>query len=67
MNNLIKQYREKEGLTQQQMADNLKIAVSTYNMIENGKRGISLYKAKQISMLLNVSMDELFFSNNVHE
>lgn len=61
MNNLIKHYREKAGFTQQYMADELKIAVSTYNMIENGKRGISLYKAKMISVLLKVSIDDLFF------
>ncbi len=47
MNNLIKQYREKAGLTQHDMAKQLKIAVSTYNMIENGKRRTSLYNAKK--------------------
>lgn len=66
MNNLIKIYREKSGFTQQQMAEKLNIAVSTYNMIENGKRGISLYKAKKISILLDVSIDELFFDKCVH-
>ncbi|OOM81753.1 helix-turn-helix protein [Clostridium puniceum] len=67
MNNLIKQYREKAGLTQQEMAKQLKIAVSTYNMIENGKRGISLYNAKRISVLLKVSIDDLFFKKVVHK
>lgn len=66
MNNLIKQYREKAGLTQHDMAKQLKIAVSTYNMIENGKRGISLYNAKRISVLLKVSIDDLFFKTFVH-
>ena len=66
MNNLIKQYREKAGLTQHDMAKRLKIAVSTYNMIENGKRGISLYNAKRISVLLKVSIDDLFFKTFVH-
>lgn len=66
MNNLIKYYREKLGLTQQQMAIQLQVTVSMYNMIENGKRGISLYNAKKISILLNKSIDELFFSSYVH-
>ncbi|WP_283650096.1 helix-turn-helix transcriptional regulator [Clostridium butyricum] len=67
MTNLIKQYRENLGFTQQYMADKLSVAVSTYNMIENGKRKVSLYNAKRISILLNTSIDELFFNNIVHE
>ncbi|MGN2337922.1 helix-turn-helix transcriptional regulator [Clostridium cagae] len=67
MTNLLKEYREKASLTQQNMADKLGIAVSAYNMIENGKRGISLINAKKISILLNTSIDELFFSKIVHK
>ncbi|OVE67972.1 hypothetical protein CCS79_13535 [Clostridium diolis] len=66
MNNFIKQYREKAGLTQQDMANQLRMAVSTYNMIENGKRRTSLYNAKKISLLLKVSIDDLFFKSFVH-
>ncbi|NFF80412.1 helix-turn-helix transcriptional regulator [Clostridium botulinum] len=67
MNNLIKEYRKRACLTQQYMADKLGMAVSAYNMIENGKRGISLINAKKISILLNTSIDELFFSKIVHK
>lgn len=66
MNNAMKEYREKEGLTQLQMAEKLGIAVSTYNMIENGKRGVSVISAKKISLLLNTSIDSLFFKDVVH-
>lgn len=61
MKNLLKFYREKCGVTQQQIADKLEIAVSTYNMLENGKRNVSLSKAKKLSIILNASIDELFF------
>ena len=66
MNNAMKEYREKVGLTQLQMAERLGIAVSTYNMIENGKRGVSVIAAKKISLLLNTSIDNLFFKDVVH-
>lgn len=66
MNNAMKQYRERIGLTQSQMAEQLGIAVSTYNMIENGKRGVSVIFAKKISLLLNTSIDNLFFKDVVH-
>lgn len=67
MNNLMKQYREKAGLTQQNMADKLEIAISTYNMIENGKRRPSLCIAKKISLLLDASIDEIFFKDIIHD
>lgn len=64
---VVKSYREKYGLTQQNMAEKLGITVSAYNMIENGKRGISLSTAKRISLILNQSIDELFFNDSVHD
>lgn len=67
MNNKMKYYREKKGFTQQIMAEKLGIAVSTYNMIENGKRGISLSIAKNISLLLETTIDTIFFDNSVHK
>lgn len=66
MNNLMKKYREQLNITQQEMADKLGIAVSTYNMIENNKRRISLLTAKKVSIILGVSLDELFFAKNLH-
>lgn len=61
MNNLMKKYREQKGMTQQQIADKLEISVSSYNMIENGKRGVSVIMAKNISVILEKSIDEIFF------
>lgn len=67
MNNLMKKYRELKGMTQQQIADKLEITVSSYNMLENGKRGISVIMAKNISLILDKSIDEIFFTNHVHK
>lgn len=67
MNNLMKKYRELKGMTQQQIADKLGITVSSYNMLENGKRGISVIMAKNISLILDKSIDEIFFTSYVHK
>ena len=67
MNNLMKKYREQKGMTQQQIADKLEISVSSYNMLENGKRGISVIMAKNISLILGKSIDEIFFTSYVHD
>ncbi|WP_017752478.1 helix-turn-helix transcriptional regulator [Clostridium tyrobutyricum] len=62
----MKFYRQKNNLTQEQIAKKLGISVSAYNMIENGNRGISLLRAKQLEKILNVSIDEIFFDNKFH-
>jgi len=55
----------RKRLTQKQMAEMLGIATSAYNMIENGKRKVSLQRAKQLAQILDASMDELFLELNL--
>lgn len=66
MNNNMRKFRLKKEFTQGQVANKLDIAVSTYNMMENGKRKVSLAKAKKLEKILDASIDELFFKNNIH-
>lgn len=66
MNNSMKTYRNNLGYTQQNIAEKLGITVSSYNMIENGRRNPSLILAKKISLLFETTIDEIFFNNNVH-
>lgn len=63
MNNKMKYYRNSQNMTQKECAKNLGIAVSTYNMIENNNRGVSLILAKRISNLFNKTIEEIFFAN----
>lgn len=63
INNRLKYYREKMNLTQENIADKLSIAVSTYNQFENNRRKVSLIKAKELSIVFNTTIDELFFTN----
>ena len=60
MGNRLKLYRMRSRLTQRQLAEMLGIATSTYNMIENGKRGVSLQRAKKLEEILGAKIDELF-------
>lgn len=66
INNKMKFYRQKNKLTQEETARKLGISVSAYNMIENGNRGISLLRAKELEKIFNASIDEIFFNNNFH-
>jgi len=60
LRNRLKIHRMKNRLTQKQLAQMLGIATSTYNMIENGKRRVSLQRAKQLEEILGTKIDELF-------
>jgi putative transcriptional regulator len=60
LGNRLKLYRMRSRLTQRQLAEMLGIATSTYNMIENGKRGVSLQRAKKLEEILGAKIDELF-------
>lgn len=47
-------------MTQTEIAQRLNIGVSTYNMYENGLRGIPQDKAQQIAKILGVNIIDLF-------
>jgi len=56
----LRYYREKAGKTQQQMADSLNIHKSTYCLIEQGKRGLTIERAKKISEILGRPISKIF-------
>lgn len=56
---MLRTARERNGLTQQQVADKMDIDKSTYCGYETGKRNPDVAKIKQLSMILNTSADEL--------
>lgn len=63
MNNKMKYYRISQNMTQKECASKLGIAISTYSMIENNNRRISLEFADKISRLFGKSIEEIFFAN----
>lgn len=58
----LKKARLKRGFSQVQIAEKLGVAKSTYSMYESGKREPNIDTIKKLSLLLDVSIDELFGS-----
>lgn len=59
----MKYFRIKNKLTQEEVAKKLDVLTSTYNMLENNKRKISLEIAKKLEGIFNATIDEIFFKN----
>jgi len=63
----IKQKRGFLGLTQEQVAENVKISYSSYTKIENGFQNPSLDTLIGISSILKMSLDEMVFGYDESE
>lgn len=61
MVNNIKGIRENKGISQEELAELLKISVGHLNRVERGKRSPSLKLAVRIAKTLDCTLDELFF------
>lgn len=61
----LRDLREKNNLTQEEVARKLGISVSYYSLLENGKRRISLDIARGISQVLRCSLDDVFCAYKV--
>lgn len=61
VNNKIKYFREIKGITQNQMALDLKVSRQTIVAIEKRKYNPSLELALKLTHYLSISMDELFW------
>lgn len=57
--NKIKELREKKGLTQKELAEEIGVAQSTIAMIESGKNKGSIKTLAKIANYFNVSIDYL--------
>jgi len=61
VNNKIKYFREIKGITQNQMALDLKVSRQTIVAIEKRKYNPSLELALKLTNYLSISMDKLFW------
>ncbi|MDH6365397.1 DNA-binding XRE family transcriptional regulator [Enterococcus sp. PF1-24] len=60
LTNKIKEYREKQNITQQEIADLTDVRRETISRLEQNKYNPSLELAMKIAYYLNVSVEELF-------
>ncbi len=57
--NIIRELREREGLTQQKLADELGVSRSSLSQIENGERRINIMELIKLSRIFNTTSDIL--------
>ena len=57
--------RKKKGYTQEQMAERLNVARTTYTGYEKGNISPSLETALKIKKILNYKKDDIFLTSNV--
>jgi transcriptional regulator with XRE-family HTH domain len=56
----IRLIRETKGLTQEQVAEKLKISVNAYGDIERGNNDVKLSRLKQIAEFFEIKLSDLF-------
>ncbi|WHA10369.1 helix-turn-helix transcriptional regulator [Enterococcus montenegrensis] len=59
----LKQIREMNQLTAQDVAEKVGITKGYYSMIENGKRGLSYPIAVKIAEVFDMKPDDIFFTH----
>ena len=62
-NENLKNARERKGISQKEMSENIGVAKSTYSLYESGNREPNVQTIKKIADILNVSADELLGIN----
>ena len=55
----ISQYREKRGITQMKLAEDLDVSPTHVSYMEEGKRGLTLERLILVTNVLHVSTDQL--------
>lgn len=56
----MREYREKFGFTQGQLADIVDVSRQTVNSLENGKYNPSIFLAHKLAKTFRVTIEELF-------
>lgn len=59
----LQYYRKKNNFTQLELAKKVGVTKDYISMIERGKKNPGIFLAKRIAMILNSTIDEIFFEN----
>ena len=58
----LQYYRKKNNFTQLELAKRVGVTKDYISMIERGKKNPGIFLAKRIAIILNSTIDEIFFS-----
>lgn len=59
----LQYHRKKNNFTQLELAKKVGVTKDYISMIERGKKNPGIFLAKRIAMILNSTIDEIFFEN----
>ena len=59
--NKLREFRVRKGLTQEELAETLKVSRQTINSIENGRYSPSLELALKIAKFFRVRVEDIFW------
>lgn len=59
----LKLYRTRKNITQVELAKKTGVTKDYISMIERGKRNPGIFLAKRIAVILDATLDEIFFEN----
>lgn len=62
MKGTMKQLREWNGYTQEEMANKLDVSAVTYRKYEKGEAYMNIKKASKFANICHVSLDNIFFN-----
>lgn len=65
INSNLKQLREERGIKQKFVAEQLGITANYYSQIENGHRFPQVEHLLKLRNLFNVSLDDIFFNDQI--
>lgn len=60
MKNKLEEIRKKQGMTQEELANKLKVSRQTISSLEGGRYNPSILLAFKIARLFDVSIEEIF-------
>ncbi|MHC1684925.1 MAG: helix-turn-helix transcriptional regulator [Clostridiaceae bacterium] len=63
----LKAYMKLKNITQPELATKLNMALSTLNAKINGNSDFTGTEMKEVSQVLGISVNEIFFTDTIHE